>query len=108
MSWAFGKFNLNANPLDNLDEQIVDDGTANNVWRLSPTRTGSFSNQLNSPNSPTAVGESTASPWNDREPNHTKIDPTLMSGPIGVTRASSPVAPKPIRTLRQLVRVAGL
>ncbi len=60
------------------DQAVKDDGTGNQVLRLSNAVTsGSTSNQANSP-STLPAGETTSALWNDRGPNHT----TPLSPPL--------------------------
>ncbi len=56
----------------NLDEQIVDDGTGNKVWRISSAYAYSeYSSQPFSPTTARVAGENGSSLWNDRGPDHT-------------------------------------
>ncbi len=68
--WTLGdEWGLSA---PSFDEEIKDDGTGNQVWRLSnAVTTSSFSALPYSPSSAQAAGETTAALWNDRGSNHT-------------------------------------
>jgi parallel beta-helix repeat protein len=69
-----------------FDQEVKDDGSGNKVWRFSNALTsGGYSNQPNSPSSALPAGESTASLWNDRGPNHT----TPVSPPLPRANAAT-------------------
>lgn len=55
-----------------FDQEVVDDGTGNMVWRVSnAVTTSGYSNLPNSPSSLQVAGESTAALYNDRGDDHT-------------------------------------
>jgi hypothetical protein len=79
--WGFPK------PAPAFDQEVKDDGTGNNVWRLSNAVTsGSFSFQPCSPSSSMPAGETTSALYNDRGPNHT----TPLNPPNARANASTP------------------
>lgn len=60
------------NSVNAFDQEVTDDGSGNNVWRLSNAHTsGGFSDQPNSHTAPAVAGESGSALWNDRGSNHT-------------------------------------
>ncbi|QEF99764.1 hypothetical protein Mal15_38310 [Stieleria maiorica] len=67
-----------------FDQAVVDDGTGNQVWRMSNAGTGSFSNQPFSHRSASAAGETGAGLYNDYGTDHTSPNnPPLSSATAG-------------------------
>jgi len=65
-----------------FDEEVIDDGTGNQVWRISNSYTStSYSNQPFSPSAPQIAGETGAELYNDYGNDHTQPNsPPLSSG----------------------------
>jgi len=78
-------------PLPPFDEEVVDDGTGNTVWRVSnAVHSTSFSDQPYSHTSPGGAGETGSALWNDRGPDHTSpLSPPNPGGPVTSTTFES-------------------
>ena len=68
--WGYDMYEGGWGP--NLDEQIVNDGPGNKVWRISNAYAyNAYSSQPFSPTAPLVAGETGSSLWNDYGPDHT-------------------------------------
>jgi len=73
------------NSATSFDEEVVDDGAGNTVWRFSNgVGSSGFSDQPYSQTTSVGAGESGSALWNDRGPDHTSpLSPPNPGGPVG-------------------------
>lgn len=70
-----------------FDQEVVDDGTGNTVWRLSNSVTGSFSDSPFSHSAPQVAGETGSHLFNDFGPDHTMpLSPPASAGAAATTK----------------------